>query len=164
MTRSRPSRPASSGRRTEGIIPAPETNHAIAAVVAEARRAKEEGKERTILFNFSGHGMVDMAAYDAYLAGKLIPYQLPDEEIQRALEGDRGIPEAIIGFQRFHVLILRAFGDKSFLMSSLGSPRPGRSQISIPGACSIECLPPSLYEAPGAGRSSFFVDISNRFQ
>ena len=79
--------------RTEGIIPAPETNHAIAAVVAEARRAKEEGKERTILFNFSGHGMVDMAAYDAYLAGKLIPYQLPDEEIRRALRAIEGFPK-----------------------------------------------------------------------
>jgi tryptophan synthase beta chain len=79
--------------RTEGIIPAPETNHAIAAVVAEARRAKAEGKERTILFNFSGHGMVDMAAYDAYLAGKLIPYQLPDEEIQRALKAIEGFPK-----------------------------------------------------------------------
>lgn len=79
--------------RTEGIIPAPETNHAIAAVVAEARRAKEEGKERTILFNFSGHGMVDMAAYDAYLTGKLIPYQLPDEEIQRALRAIEGFPK-----------------------------------------------------------------------
>ncbi len=79
--------------RTEGVIPAPETNHAIAAVVAEARRAKEEGKERTILFNFSGHGMVDMAAYDAYLAGKLIPYQLPDEEIQRALKAIEGFPK-----------------------------------------------------------------------
>ena len=79
--------------RTEGIIPAPETNHAIAAVVAEARRAKEEGKERTILFNFSGHGMVDLAAYDAYLAGKLVPYQLPDEEIQRALKAIAGFPK-----------------------------------------------------------------------
>jgi tryptophan synthase beta chain len=79
--------------RTEGIIPAPETNHAIAAVVAEARRAKEEGKERTILFNFSGHGMVDMAAYDAYLSGKLTPHELPDEEIQRALKAIEGFPK-----------------------------------------------------------------------
>jgi tryptophan synthase beta chain len=79
--------------RTEGVIPAPETNHAIAAVIAEARRAKEEGKERTILFNFSGHGMVDLAAYDAYLSGKLVPYQLPDAEIQRALKAIAGFPK-----------------------------------------------------------------------
>ena len=57
--------------RTEGFIPAPETNHVIAAVVDEARRAKEEGKEKVILFNWSGHGLVDLASYDAYLTGKL---------------------------------------------------------------------------------------------
>jgi len=79
--------------RTEGVIPAPETNHAIAAVIEEAKRAKAEGKERTILFNFSGHGMVDLASYDAYLAGKLIPYKLPDEEIARALKAIEGFPK-----------------------------------------------------------------------
>jgi tryptophan synthase beta chain len=70
--------------RTEGFIPAPETTHAIAAVVEEAQRAKEEGKERTILFNWSGHGLVDLASYDAYLTGKLSQYELPEEEIERA--------------------------------------------------------------------------------
>ncbi|MBU2027605.1 MAG: pyridoxal-phosphate dependent enzyme, partial [Proteobacteria bacterium] len=79
--------------RTEGFIPAPETNHAIAAVIAEAQRAKAEGKERTILFNWSGHGLVDLASYDAYLTGKLIPYALPDEEIQRALKAIEGFPK-----------------------------------------------------------------------
>jgi tryptophan synthase beta chain len=79
--------------RTEGVIPAPETDHAIAAVVEEAKRAKEEGKERTILFNFSGHGMVDLASYDAYLSGKLVPYNLPDEEIARALKAIEGFPK-----------------------------------------------------------------------
>jgi tryptophan synthase beta chain len=79
--------------RTEGFIPAPETNHAIAAVVAEAQRAKEEGKEKTILFNFSGHGLVDMAAYDSYLSGKLIHHELPDEEIVRALKAIEGFPK-----------------------------------------------------------------------
>jgi tryptophan synthase beta chain len=79
--------------RTEGFIPAPETNHAIAAVVEEARRAKEEGKERTILFNWSGHGLVDLAAYDAYLSGKLVSYELPDEEIARALKAIEGFPK-----------------------------------------------------------------------
>ena len=63
--------------RTEGFIPAPETNHAIAAVVDEARRAKEEGKEKIILFNWSGHGIVDLASYDAYLSGKLSPTSCP---------------------------------------------------------------------------------------
>jgi len=79
--------------RTEGFIPAPETNHAIAAVVDEARRAKEEGKEKVILFNWSGHGLVDMAAYESYLSGKLMPFELPDEEIQRALKAIEGFPK-----------------------------------------------------------------------
>lgn len=70
--------------RSECYIPAPETDHAIAAVVDEARRAKEEGKEKTILFNWSGHGLVDMASYDAYLSGKLGKYEFPEEEIERA--------------------------------------------------------------------------------
>ncbi len=56
--------------RSEGFIPAPETNHVLAAVVDEAMRAKEEGKEKVILFNWSGHGLVDLASYDAYLAGQ----------------------------------------------------------------------------------------------
>ena len=79
--------------RTEGFIPAPETNHAIAAVVQEAKRAKEEGKEKVILFNWSGHGLVDLAAYDAYLSGKLKLYELPDEEITRALKSIEGLPK-----------------------------------------------------------------------
>jgi tryptophan synthase beta chain len=79
--------------RSEGFIPAPETNHAIAAVVDEAKRAKEEGKEKVILFNWSGHGLVDMAAYDAYLSGKLSAHELPDEEIQRALKAIEGFPK-----------------------------------------------------------------------
>jgi len=79
--------------RSEGVIPAPETNHAIAAVVDEARRAKEEGKEKVILFNFSGHGLVDLASYDAYFSGKLAPYELPEEEIQRALKAIEGFPK-----------------------------------------------------------------------
>lgn len=70
--------------RSEGFIPAPETNHAIAAVVEEARRAKEEGKEKVILFNWSGHGLVDLASYDAYLSGKLVNYNMPEEDIDRA--------------------------------------------------------------------------------
>ncbi|MBN1829856.1 MAG: TrpB-like pyridoxal phosphate-dependent enzyme [Deltaproteobacteria bacterium] len=70
--------------RCEGFIPAPETNHAIAAVMEAAMQAKEEGKEKVILFNWSGHGLVDLASYDAYLSGRLIDYTMPDEEIDRA--------------------------------------------------------------------------------
>jgi tryptophan synthase beta chain len=57
--------------RTEGILPAPEPSHAIAEVIAEANRCREEGKARVILFNLCGHGMLDLAAYDTYLSGKM---------------------------------------------------------------------------------------------
>ena len=79
--------------RSEGFIPAPETNHAIAAVVEEALRAKEEGKEKVILFNWSGHGLVDLASYDSYLSGKLTNYELPEEDIQRALKAVEKYPK-----------------------------------------------------------------------
>ncbi|MGA2526045.1 MAG: TrpB-like pyridoxal phosphate-dependent enzyme [Smithellaceae bacterium] len=79
--------------RTEGFVPAPETDHVLAAVVDEAQRAKQEGKEKVILFNWSGHGLVDLAAYDAYLSGKLQAYELPDEEIQRALQAIKDFPK-----------------------------------------------------------------------
>jgi tryptophan synthase beta chain len=79
--------------RTEGFIPAPETNHAIAAVVQEAQKAKEEGKEKIILFNWSGHGIVDLAAYDAFLSGKLKKYELPEEELQKSLKSIEGLPK-----------------------------------------------------------------------
>jgi tryptophan synthase beta chain len=68
--------------RTEGSICAPETSHAIAATIQEAKKAKKEGKEKVILFNYSGHGMMDMLGYDAYLSGKLQPYELPDSALQ----------------------------------------------------------------------------------
>lgn len=67
--------------QTEGIIPAPESAHAIAAAINEALKAKEEGTKKTILFNLSGHGLVDMASYDQYLAGDLVNYSLSDEDI-----------------------------------------------------------------------------------
>ena len=73
--------------RSEGIIPAPEANHAVAAAITEALRAKEEGNERTILFNLSGHGHFDMQTYIAYHAGKLENYEYPAEEIAMALAG-----------------------------------------------------------------------------
>lgn len=69
--------------RTEGIVPAPESAHAIASVIREANKAKEEGVQKTILFNLSGHGLVDMAAYDQYFDGDLRNYSLSEEEIKR---------------------------------------------------------------------------------
>ncbi|MBK7976928.1 MAG: TrpB-like pyridoxal phosphate-dependent enzyme [Deltaproteobacteria bacterium] len=71
--------------RTEGIVPAPETSHAIKAAVDEAIAAREAGEERVILFNLSGHGFFDMASYDAYLAGKLVDHELPQSSIDKAL-------------------------------------------------------------------------------
>lgn len=73
--------------RAEGIIPAPESNHAIAAAIREALRCKEEGRSETILFNLSGHGHFDMQAYMDYGAGKLEAYEYPAEEIALALAG-----------------------------------------------------------------------------
>ena len=72
--------------RTEGIIPAPESCHAIAAAIREANKAKEEGKQQVILFNLSGHGLIDMTAYDNYINGDLRNYTLSDEEIKKNLE------------------------------------------------------------------------------
>jgi tryptophan synthase beta chain len=71
--------------RHEGIIPAPETAHAIKSVIDEAIKCKEEGKEKTILFNFSGHGHFDMSAYNNYLSGNLVDFDLPQEEIDKSL-------------------------------------------------------------------------------
>ena len=79
--------------RTEGFISAPECNHAIAMAIREALKAKEEGKEKVILFNWSGHGLVDMAAYQAYFQGDLSDYPLPKEEIKRALEDIASLPK-----------------------------------------------------------------------
>jgi len=69
--------------RTEGIIPAPETNHAIASVIREAKKAKEEGKEKVILFNMSGHGLMDLTGYDKFFRGELQDYSLSDEEYEK---------------------------------------------------------------------------------
>lgn len=71
--------------RTEGIVPAPESNHAIAAAINEALKAKEEGKKKVILFNLSGHGFVDMSAYDQFLAGDLTNHVVSDEDISKFL-------------------------------------------------------------------------------
>ena len=79
--------------RTEGFIPAPETSHAIAAVIDEARKAKEEGKEKVILFCWSGHGLMDLTGYDAYFRGNLTNYALPDEEIRKSLDVIKDLPK-----------------------------------------------------------------------
>ncbi|WP_350456318.1 TrpB-like pyridoxal phosphate-dependent enzyme [Macellibacteroides fermentans] len=71
--------------KTEGIIPAPESSHAIAAAINEALVCKEEGTQKTILFNLSGHGLIDMAAYDQYLSGDLSNHELSDDEIGKNL-------------------------------------------------------------------------------
>lgn len=71
---------------TEGIIPAPESTHAIAVAIREALKAKEEGVQKTILFNLSGHGLIDMSAYDQYLSGKMTNYKLTDEEIAKTTD------------------------------------------------------------------------------
>ena len=71
--------------RTELIIPAPESSHAIRGAIDEALRAKQEGREKVILFNLSGHGHVDMAAYDAYFAGKLEDFEYPAEKVKESL-------------------------------------------------------------------------------
>lgn len=72
--------------QTEGIIPAPESCHAIAATIREAKKAKEEGVQKTILFNLSGHGLIDMTAYDMYNSGNLVDYDLPDSVIQNSID------------------------------------------------------------------------------
>ena len=79
--------------RTEGYLPAPETSHAIAAAIREAERAKQEGKERTILFNWSGHGLMDLSGYDAYLSGKLSDAALSEEELAQSLASLEGLPK-----------------------------------------------------------------------
>jgi tryptophan synthase beta chain len=79
--------------RTEGFITAPETNHALAQAIREAKKAKEEGKEKVILFNWSGHGLIDMNAYESYNAGDLEDYSLSEEELTRALAKIEGLPK-----------------------------------------------------------------------
>lgn len=79
--------------RTEGFIVAPETSHAVACVIDEAVKAREEMKERVILFNLSGHGLMDMVGYEKYLTGKLHEYHLPDEKMAESLAAIRHHPK-----------------------------------------------------------------------
>ena len=72
--------------RTEGMLPAPETTHAIKAAIDEALEAKKEGKEKVILFNFSGHGFFDLSSYDLFMENKLDDYDYPEDEVKRALK------------------------------------------------------------------------------
>lgn len=78
--------------RTEGIVPAPESCHAIAATIREAKKCKETGQQKTILFCLSGHGLIDMPSYDNYLNGDLQDYSLSSDEIQQYL---KDVPDII---------------------------------------------------------------------
>jgi len=80
--------------RTEGIVSAPETNHAIRVTIDEALKCKETGEAKTILLAHSGHGHFDMAAYDAYLSGKLVDYAYPEEKVKEALTHLPEVPTA----------------------------------------------------------------------
>jgi tryptophan synthase beta chain len=78
--------------RCEGLIVAPETSHAVAAVVQEARLAKEEGKEKVILFSLSGHGLLDLNGYASYLSGQLRNHSLSESDLQKSLTCLQGLP------------------------------------------------------------------------
>jgi tryptophan synthase beta chain len=78
---------------TEGVICAPETSHAVACVIDEAIKAREEGKEKVILMNFSGHGLMDLSGYEKFLDKELTEYHLPDSEISKSLECLKNLPK-----------------------------------------------------------------------
>ncbi|MBF0570465.1 MAG: TrpB-like pyridoxal phosphate-dependent enzyme [Candidatus Omnitrophica bacterium] len=79
--------------KTEGTICAPETSHAIACTIDEAIKAKEEGKEKVILFNYSGHGLMDLLGYEKYLSGKLERYALGQDELVKSMEALDSLPQ-----------------------------------------------------------------------
>ena len=79
--------------RTEGFIPAPETSHAIAGAIREAKRAKEEGRERTIVICWSGHGLMDLNSYQSFFDGKLADHELSEELLQQSLASIEGLPK-----------------------------------------------------------------------
>jgi len=79
--------------KTEGTIPAPETAHAIACAIDEAKKAKLEGKRKVILFCYSGHGLMDLAGYDKFLSGKLTKYALPKNKLRQSLEAIKNLPK-----------------------------------------------------------------------
>ncbi len=80
--------------RTEGIIVAPETSHAVAATIRKAKEAKEEGKEKVIIFNLSGHGLIDLYGYEKYMRGELSDYALPQADMDASLADIKGHPKA----------------------------------------------------------------------
>jgi tryptophan synthase beta chain len=82
--------------RTEGFIPAPETSHAIAAAIDEAKKAKEEGKEKVILFNWSGHGLMDLVGYQKYFAGQLEDHELSDAELAEGIAVMKNYPKPAV--------------------------------------------------------------------
>jgi tryptophan synthase beta chain len=80
--------------KTEGPICAPETSHAIAAVIEEAEKARAEGKDKVILFNYSGHGLMDLSGYEAFMAGRLRDYELPEEDLLTCTQELETFPKA----------------------------------------------------------------------
>ncbi|MBF0532803.1 MAG: TrpB-like pyridoxal phosphate-dependent enzyme [Candidatus Omnitrophica bacterium] len=80
--------------KTEGFICAPETSHAIAVAIDEALKAREEGKAKVILFNFSGHGLMDLVGYEKFLSGELQAYELPESELCASVDKIKGLPAA----------------------------------------------------------------------
>lgn len=80
--------------RTEGLIVAPETSHAIAATVRQAKKAKAEGKEKVIVFNLSGHGLMDLKGYSDYLSGKLVNHEMAQADLDKFQQSIKGLPKA----------------------------------------------------------------------
>jgi tryptophan synthase beta chain len=80
--------------KTEGAICAPETSHAVAATIDEAVKAREEGKAKVILFNYSGHGLMDLSGYDAFMSGKLSDYDLPEADLKKYTKELEKFPKA----------------------------------------------------------------------
>src|SRR6202012_5276908 len=85
--------------RAEGIIPAPEPSHAIAAVGEEAKKCAETGEEKVILTALCGHGHFDMLAYERYLSGEMTDFELPQDRIDTALASLPTIPGALLAFR-----------------------------------------------------------------
>jgi tryptophan synthase beta chain len=80
--------------QTEGAITAPETSHAVMAAIDEAEKAREEGKEKVILFNYSGHGLMDLTGYDAFFSGKLTDYSLSNGDLEKFTADLKNLPKA----------------------------------------------------------------------
>jgi tryptophan synthase beta chain len=79
--------------QTEGFICAPETSHAIALAIREARQAQDEGKEKTIVLNWSGHGLMDLVGYEAFMSGNIKNFELPFDLMHKSLSSMDGLPK-----------------------------------------------------------------------